>query len=54
MFNADYGKMWKVVATGVDIIDPTTQPEYKYGVYPNVIHRLQVERLLAPNWPTGG
>lgn len=43
-----------VVATGTDIIDPTTQPEYKYGVYPNVIHGLELERLLAPNGPTGG
>lgn len=43
-----------VVATGVDIIDPATQPEYKYGVYPNVIHGLEMERLLAPNGPTGG
>ena len=43
-----------VVATGTDIIDPTTQPEYKYGVYPNVIHGLEMERLLAPNGPTGG
>ncbi|NVM23708.1 MAG: CoB--CoM heterodisulfide reductase iron-sulfur subunit A family protein [Desulfobacterales bacterium] len=43
-----------IVATGTDVIDPTLQPEYKYGVYPNVIHGLEMERLLAPNGPTQG
>ena len=43
-----------VVATGTDLIEPELQPEYKYGVYPNVIHGLEMERLLAPNGPTGG
>jgi heterodisulfide reductase subunit A len=43
-----------IVATGTDIIDPKVQPEYKYGVYPNVLHGLELERLLAPNGPTQG
>ena len=43
-----------IVATGTDVIDPKLQPEYKYGVYPNVIHGLEMERLLAPNGPTAG
>lgn len=43
-----------IVATGYDIIDPSTSPEYKYGVYPNVITGLQFERLSAASGPTGG
>jgi len=43
-----------IVATGYDIIDPTVSPEYKYGVYPNVITGLEFERLLSASGPTGG
>jgi heterodisulfide reductase subunit A len=43
-----------IVATGYDIIDPTVSPEYKYGMYPNVITGLQFERLLSASGPTGG
>jgi heterodisulfide reductase subunit A len=43
-----------IVATGYDIIDPTTSPEYRYGVYPNVITGLQFERLSAASGPTAG
>lgn len=43
-----------IVATGADVIDPALMPEYRYGVYPNVIHGLEMERLLAPNGPTQG
>jgi heterodisulfide reductase subunit A len=43
-----------IVASGMDIIDARVQPEYKYGAYPNVINGLEMERLLAPNGPTGG
>ena len=43
-----------IVATGYDIIDPTVSPEYKYGVYPNVITGLEFERLSAASGPTGG
>jgi heterodisulfide reductase subunit A len=50
--NLDVGTI--IVATGYDIIDPSTSPEYKYGVYPNVITGLQFERLSAANGPTGG
>jgi heterodisulfide reductase subunit A len=43
-----------IVATGFDLIDPTVSPEYKYGVYPNVITGLEFERLSAASGPTGG
>ena len=43
-----------IVATGYDIIDPTVAPEYKYGVYPNIIAGLEFERLSAASGPTGG
>ncbi|MDI6885042.1 MAG: CoB--CoM heterodisulfide reductase iron-sulfur subunit A family protein [archaeon] len=42
-----------VVATGYDIIDPSVSPEYKYGVYPNVITGLEFERLSSASGPTG-
>jgi heterodisulfide reductase subunit A len=43
-----------IVATGFDLIDPKASPEYKYGVYPNVITGLEFERLSAASGPTGG
>ncbi len=43
-----------IVATGYDTIDPGLVPEYKHGVYPNVITGLEFERLAAPDGPTGG
>ncbi len=43
-----------IVASGFDIIDPTESPEYKYGVYPNVIHGLEFERYSSASGPTFG
>ena len=43
-----------IVATGYDIIDPNVQPEYKYGVYPNVITGMEFERLSSASGPTLG
>jgi heterodisulfide reductase subunit A len=43
-----------IVATGYDIIDPRTMPEYKYGVYPNVITGLEFERYSNASGPTFG
>ena len=40
-----------IVATGWDIY---TSDQYGYGEYTNVINQLELERLLAPNGPTGG
>ncbi len=43
-----------VVATGFDLIDPRTKPEFGYGVYPNVLTGLEFERLSSASGPTGG
>ncbi|MHC1610090.1 MAG: NAD(P)-binding protein [Candidatus Methanospirareceae archaeon] len=43
-----------IVATGYDVIDPKIMPEYKYGVYPNVIHGLEFERYSSASGPTFG
>jgi heterodisulfide reductase subunit A len=43
-----------IVATGFDSFDPRKQPEYGYGVYPNVISSVELERFLDPDGPTKG
>ena len=43
-----------IVATGYDPFDAALKPEYGFGQYPNVITGLQLERLAAPDGPTGG
>jgi len=43
-----------IVATGFTLDDAAKKPEYGFGVYPNVITSLQIERLLSPSGPTGG
>lgn len=43
-----------ILATGFKLDDPAKKPEYGYGVYPNVITSLQIERLLSPSGPTCG
>ncbi|MHC1636012.1 MAG: NAD(P)-binding protein, partial [Candidatus Methanospirareceae archaeon] len=43
-----------IVATGYDLFDPATKPEYGYGKYDNVITGLEFERLCSASGPTGG
>jgi len=43
-----------VVATGFTPFDPTSIPEYGYGLYPNVITASELEWMLNPRGPTGG
>jgi len=43
-----------IVATGFDLINPRTKPEFGYGVYPNVITGLEFERLASASGPTMG
>lgn len=43
-----------VVATGFDLIDPVTKPEYGYGVYPEVMTGIEFERLCDAAGPTRG
>lgn len=43
-----------IVATGFDLIDPKTKPEYAYGVYPEVMTGIEFERLSDASGPTKG
>lgn len=43
-----------IVATGFDVIDPQSKPEYAYGVYPQVMTGIEFERLSDASGPTGG
>lgn len=43
-----------VVAIGFEPYDPAKDEQYGYGVYPNVITGLEMERLLSAAGPTGG
>ncbi|MBS7607786.1 MAG: CoB-CoM heterodisulfide reductase HdrA2 [Candidatus Bathyarchaeia archaeon] len=43
-----------IVATGADVFDPSTLPQYGYGKYPNVITSLEFERLINAGGPSGG
>jgi heterodisulfide reductase subunit A len=43
-----------IVATGYDVFDARLKPEFGYGIYPNVITGLELERLDEAGGPTGG
>ena len=43
-----------IVATGFDPFDPKLKPEFGYGIYPNVLHGLELERLCSASGPTKG
>jgi len=43
-----------IVATGWDEYPIMKYNDYKYGIYPNVITQLELERILSPIGPTGG
>ena len=43
-----------IVATGMDVYDPTELDEYGYTRYENVITSLEFERLISAGGPTGG
>ncbi len=43
-----------IIATGYDPFDAQLKPEYGYGIYPNVITGLELERLLSAAGPTQG
>ncbi|MFA8436583.1 MAG: CoB-CoM heterodisulfide reductase HdrA2 [Marinifilaceae bacterium] len=43
-----------IVATGVDVYDPTEYVEYGYRKFPNVITSLEFERLINAGGPSGG
>jgi heterodisulfide reductase subunit A len=50
----DYEVGATVLATGMDVFDATTLPEFGYGKYPDVLTSLEFERLCSAGGPTGG
>jgi heterodisulfide reductase subunit A len=52
MLSLDVGSI--IVATGLDILEPTALSHYGYGRIKNVITGLQYERLINATGPTGG
>ena len=52
MLELDVGSI--IVATGFESFDPSQIPEYGYGVYPNVITAMELERLGNSAGPTVG
>ncbi len=43
-----------IVATGMEVYDPTEMDEYGYTRYENVITSMEFERLISPGGPTEG
>ena len=43
-----------IVATGWEEYPILKTNEYKYGIYPDVITQIELERMLSPIGPTGG
>ena len=43
-----------IASTGFELFDSRQKEEYGYGIYPNVITGLALERLLSASGPTGG
>ncbi|MBI4669454.1 MAG: FAD-dependent oxidoreductase [Elusimicrobia bacterium] len=43
-----------IVSVGYDMIDPEILKEYGYGTHPDILHSLELERLLISAGPTGG
>ncbi len=43
-----------IIATGFELIDPATVPEYGYGRFPNVVSSLEYERMVSASGPTSG
>ncbi len=43
-----------IVATGANVFDPSSIPQYGYGKYLNVVTSLEFERLINAGGPSGG
>jgi heterodisulfide reductase subunit A len=43
-----------ILATGFDLMDPSSMKQFGYGIYPNVFTSLEFERLSNATGPTGG
>ncbi|MEJ2735501.1 MAG: hydrogenase iron-sulfur subunit, partial [Anaerolineae bacterium] len=52
LYDFDVGAI--IVATGMDVYDPTALDEYGYTRYPNVVTSMEFERLVSTGGPLGG
>ena len=43
-----------ILATGFDLLDPLTLPEFGYGRYPGVLTGIEFERIASASGPTAG
>ncbi|OGL39692.1 MAG: hypothetical protein A3C43_05360 [Candidatus Schekmanbacteria bacterium RIFCSPHIGHO2_02_FULL_38_11] len=43
-----------IVATGIEMFNPSPLKEYGYGRFPNVINQVELARMLDPDGPTRG
>ncbi len=43
-----------ILATGFKLFDAQRIPQYGYGLYPNVVTSIELERLVTSSGPTGG
>jgi len=43
-----------IIATGFKTFDPHRIPQYRYGILPNVITSLELERMITASGPTAG
>ena len=43
-----------ILATGYELLDASTVPEYGYGRHPNVVTALEYERMVSASGPTSG
>jgi heterodisulfide reductase subunit A2 len=43
-----------ILSTGFKLFDAKRIPQYGYGLYPNVVTSLELERLVTSSGPTGG
>jgi len=43
-----------ILSTGFKLFDAGRIPQYGYGLYPNVVTSLELERLVTSSGPTGG
>ena len=52
LLNLEVGTI--IVATGMDVYDPTPLDEYGYTRFPNVVTSMEFERLVSTGGPLGG
>jgi len=52
IFNLEVGTI--IVATGMDVYDPTAMDEYGYSRFPNVVTSMEFERLISTGGPLQG